>query len=128
MESFDPSVPLYQQIIAMMKRDIVSAVYGPGAKIPSIRELAIQYQVTPNTIQRALQILEQQKLINTERTNGKYITKDADLIGALRREILESRVQMLLSELAEHGYSMGEIKECLDREVCHYEDSSDTEN
>ena len=117
MESFVNSIPLYHQIVTVVKRDIVSGVYSAGSKIPSIRDLAIQYEVTPNTIQRALQILEQEKLIYTERTNGKFVTWDTEIIDQLRSEILTVKIHDLISELKDHSYSDDEIWQCIKKEL-----------
>ena len=117
METFDPNIPLYQQIVSLMKQGFVSGLYAPGAKIPSIRELALSFQVTPNTIQRALTILEQEGLIHTERTNGKYVTDDTQALSRLRDEILTEQVRALLGSLKGHGYSDDEILACMKKEM-----------
>ena len=120
MEVFDPNIPLYQQIVTILKKKIVAEIHEPGTKLPSIRELALQYQVTPNTIQRALQILEDERLIYTERTNGKYVTSDETLIRTLREDILRTHVRTLLQDLFQHGYTQQEIYEALEKEMMSY--------
>ena len=117
MAAFDPNIPLYQQIVSLMKRSFVSGEYAPGEKIPSIRELALLYQVTPNTIQRALSLLEQEALITTERTNGKYVTEDSRAIKRLREEILTEQVRSVLHSLREHGYTDEEIRRCMEKKM-----------
>ncbi len=117
MESFVNNIPLYQQIVTVVKRDIVSGVYEAGSKVPSIRDLALKYEVTPNTIQRALQILEQEQLIYTERTNGKFVTLNTEIIEQLRREILSVKIKDLISELKHHNYSDEEIWNCIEKEL-----------
>lgn len=117
METFDPNIPLYQQIVSLMKQRFVSGVYGPGMKIPSIRELAMEYRVTPNTVQRALQLLEQEGLIFTERTNGKFVTNDMQAMERLRTDILTEQVRNVLLSLREHGYTDEEIQACMEEEM-----------
>ena len=117
MVSFDPNIPLYQQIVSQLKCSIIAGELAPGEKLPPIRELAVMYQVTPNTIQRALLLLEQDRLIYTERTNGKYVTKDAAIIKKLKKSFLRSRVQMLFTELKEHGYTENKIRESIEIEL-----------
>ena len=117
MVSFDPNIPLYQQIVSLLKCSIIAGELAPGEKLPPIRELAVMYQVTPNTIQRALLLLEQDRLIYTERTNGKYVTKDAAIIKKLKKSFLRSRVQMLFTELKEHGYTENKIRESIEIEL-----------
>lgn len=117
MENFSNNIPLYQQIVTVVKRDIVSGEYDAGSKVPSIRDLAIKYEVTPNTIQRALQILEQEQLIYTERTNGKFVTLDTGIIEKLRQETLCIKIKELISELKRHNYSDEEIENCFEKEL-----------
>ena len=121
MEIFELNIPLYQQIVALLKRDIVSGVYRAGSKVPSIRDMAEKYEVTPNTIQRALQILENEKLIFTERTNGKFVTLDTQIIDRLRSEILSDKIRNIVSELKPHNYSDEEIRNCIEKELMHSE-------
>ena len=120
MEVFDPNIPLYQQIVTILKKKIVAEIHEPGTKLPSIRELALQYQVTPNSMQRALQILEDERLIYTERTNGKYVTSDETLIRTLREDILRTNVRTLLQDLFQHGYTQQEIHNALEKEMMNY--------
>lgn len=83
---FDNNIPIYIQIVEKLKIDIVSGNLKPGEKLPSVRELAIQTKVNPNTMQKALIELENLKLIYTERTNGKYVTINKNVIDKLKEE------------------------------------------
>lgn len=82
---FDRDRPIYAQLVEQLQRAIVSGAYAPGAKIPSVRELAAEAGVNPNTMQKALTELEQLGLLNTQRTNGRYVTEDTSLIATTRR-------------------------------------------
>lgn len=117
MFSLNKAVPLYIQLADLVKSKIVSGAYTPGSKLPSIRDMALEYEVTPNTIQRALQILEQDGLIYTERTNGKYVTAQVSLIQQVRKEQLASIVHQVIADLNMHGYSNAEIKESVMKEL-----------
>ena len=77
---FNNSVPIYLQIVSEIKKQIVSGKLIPGERIPSVRELALTYKVNPNTMQKALIELEENGLIKTERTNGKFVTEDENII------------------------------------------------
>ena len=77
---FDNNIPIYLQIVDIIKLDIISGKIRPGEKLHSVRIYANMLQVNPNTMQKALMELEDLKLIYTERTNGKYVTNDTDLI------------------------------------------------
>lgn len=111
------NVPLYQQIADIVKRKIVSGEYKPGDRLPSIREMALEYEVTPNTIQHALQALEQEQLIFTERTNGKYVTPNHSILCALREETLTRCISEMLATLRLHGFSDDEIKNEIKKEL-----------
>ena len=84
--TFDNNIPIYIQLLEYLKIYLISGVFKCGDKLPSVREFATTFKVNPNTMQKALSELECMKLIYTERTNGKYVTKDAKLIEKLKDE------------------------------------------
>ena len=84
--TFDNNIPIYIQLLEYLKIYLISGVFKPGEKLPSVRDFATTFKVNPNTMQKALMELEEMKLIYTERTNGKYVTKDANLIAKLKDE------------------------------------------
>ena len=84
--TFDNNIPIYIQLLEYMKIYLISGVFKSGEKIPSVRDLASTFKVNPNTMQKALGELESMELIYTERTNGKYVTKDTKLIEKLKDE------------------------------------------
>ena len=83
---FDNNIPIYIQLVEQLKIYIISGKLKSGDRLPSVRELALQSKVNPNTMQKALLELEEQKLIYTERTNGKYVTKDQQLIDKIKNK------------------------------------------
>ena len=84
--TFENNIPIYIQLLDYMKIYIISGVFKSGEKLPSVREFATTFKVNPNTMQKALSELEDMKLIYTERTNGKYVTNDKQLIEKLKDE------------------------------------------
>ena len=84
--TFDNNIPIYIQLLEYMKIYLISGVFKCGEKLPSVREFATTFKVNPNTMQKALVELEELKLIYTERTNGKYVTKDSKLLEKLKDE------------------------------------------
>ena len=84
--TFDNNIPIYIQLLEYLKIYLISGVFKSGDKLPSVRDFATTFKVNPNTMQKALMELESMKLIYTERTNGKFVTKDEDLIKKLRDE------------------------------------------
>ena len=83
---FDNNIPIYVQLVEQMKIYIISGKLTPGERLPSVRDLALQSKVNPNTMQKALTELEELKLVYTERTNGKYVTDDINLINKYKNE------------------------------------------
>ena len=83
---FDNNIPIYIQLLDYIKIYLISGVFKCGDKLPSVREFANTFKVNPNTMQKALAELESMKLIYTERTNGKYVTKDRKTIEKLKDE------------------------------------------
>ncbi len=80
---FQDHLPIYAQLMDTLKRRIVTGRYLPGEKLPSVRELAAEAGINPNTVQRAFSELEREGLIYTQRATGKYVTEnEADIKSA----------------------------------------------
>ena len=107
---FNNSVPIYLQIVSEIKKQIVSGKLIPGERIPSVRELALTYKVNPNTMQKALIELEENGLIKTERTNGKFVTEDENIINKIKNDYADNLTQNYLSEMISLGITKQEIK------------------
>ena len=101
--SFDNNIPIYIQLVEQMKKYIVSGALSAGERLPSVRELAAQSRANPNTVQRALSELEELGLIYTERTNGKFVTKDAARIEAFRQEYAAGIVSRFFGDMESIG-------------------------
>lgn len=71
--------------------------------MPSVRDLAVSTKVNPNTVQKALAELEREGLITTERTNGKFVTTDEDIIDEVRAKIINEKVDGFLSDMEQIG-------------------------
>ena len=108
---FNNSVPIYLQIVSEIKKQIVSGKLIPGERIPSVRELALTYKVNPNTMQKALIELEENGLIKTERTNGKFVTEDENIINKIKNDYADNLTQNYLSEMISLVITKQEIKE-----------------
>ena len=111
----DSDRPIYAQIVDRLKHEIVSGFYPPGSRLPSVRDLAAQASVNPNTMQRALSELESrgQKaftelertgLIVTRRTSGRTVTEDTALIEQVRSELAELQISQFLTRMQHLGY------------------------
>ena len=84
--TFDNNIPIYIQVLEYLKIYLLSGVFKCGDKLPSVREFAVTFKVNPNTMQKALAELESMELIYTERTNGKFVTNNKELIEKLKDE------------------------------------------
>ena len=100
---FDNERPIYVQLVEMIRIDIVSGKYKLGEKIPSVRELALKMKVNPNTMQKALAELESERLIYTERTNGKFVTEDNTLIEKVKERMAREKVKTYLKSIKSIG-------------------------
>ncbi len=114
---FDNTSPIYIQLVEQMKMHIVSGRLSPGERIPSVRELALLTKVNPNTMQKALLELEDSGLIFTERTNGKFVTDDTELIESLRREHARTLSEKYLTAMESLGFTAAEVIDYLSKEV-----------
>ena len=86
---FSGERPVYQQIMETLRGAIVKGELTPGKKVPSVRELAAQAQVNPNTQQRALTELEREGLLVGGGTSGRTVTTDQAVLAAMKEQILE---------------------------------------
>ena len=93
---FDNERPIYIQLVEIIRIEIVSGKFKKGQRMPSVRELALIMKVNPNTMQKALAELENEQLIYTERTNGKYVTEDEELIEKIKRKLAKEIIILII--------------------------------
>lgn len=104
MSNFDRNTPIYLQIVENITKKILSGAFSPGEKLPSVRDIAAAEGINPNTAQRALSALEADLLVITERTSGRFVTKDAALIEE-KREIAARRLtEEFIQNMKEIGF------------------------
>ena len=113
--TFDNNIPIYIQLLEYMKIYLISGVFKCGDKLPSVREFATTFKVNPNTIQKALGELESMKLIYTERTNGKYVTKDKKVIEKLKDEYAMTLAQSYFNGMKRIGLGKADSIKYLER-------------
>ena len=101
---FSNEMPIYSQLVEQIKIGIVSGMFPPGERLPSVRDLATEAGVNPNTMQRALSELEREGLLITERTAGRRITSDHSMLDAMRSELALAHLKKLRSELTSLGF------------------------
>lgn len=105
--------PIYAQLIEELQLRIVTGIYQAGQKLPSVRDLASEAAVNPNTMQRALTELERDGLLYTQRTSGRYITEDLNMIQKAKESLAYQQVKLFLERMAALGYSIGQAQEIL---------------
>lgn len=106
---FDSSKPIYIQLVELIKFKIISGELSIGEKLSSVRELAEEAGVNPNTMQRALVELERQGLVYTQRTTGRFVTEDIEHIKAMRSQYAMLRIKELTTSLLQLGYERKEL-------------------
>ena len=109
--NLDPQRPIYAQIIERVQLDIVTGHYAPGSRLPSVRELAAQAAVDPNTMQRALSELEGSGLIYAQRTSGRFVTEDTARIRQAKEKLASMQVREFIRKMQELGMNREEIAE-----------------
>ena len=105
---FDNERPIYVQLVEKIRLEIISGKLKPGERILSVRELAITARVNPNTMQKALAELEDEGLIYTQRTNGKFVTENKELIEKIKKELAEEKVNNYLKDMKNIGITYQE--------------------
>ena len=104
----DSSKPIFRQIVEHIQMEIAAGKYQPGERLQSVRELAVQAAVNPNTMQRAFAELERIGLVYTKRTSGRFITEDENMIKELRQEIAKEKIQMFMESMEQLGFGKNE--------------------
>ncbi len=112
----DDSRPIYLQIEDLIKTNIIAGVYRPGQKLPSVRELAAEAAVNPNTMQKALSELERSGLVYTQRTSGRFITEDVSKMTELKEQIAREQIQLFLKNMEQLGLTKEDIRRLLEKE------------
>ena len=106
---FDEKSPIYVQISQNIKMQIISQEIKNGDQLPTVRELAEEAGVNPNTMQRAFSELEREGMVYSQRTSGRFVTEDTDLIMQKRREVAEAELESLVNNMQKMGFQINDI-------------------
>ena len=106
---FKSNLPIYLQVIDDIKKKIITGALPLGTKLPSSRELAIQYDINPNTAARVYNEMESLELSYTKRGIGTFVTEDPQVIDRLKQEQLKQILTVLDEQLTGMGYTPTEI-------------------
>ena len=107
--NLDSDRPIYAQLLERIQLQIVSGTYGPGDKLPSVRELAAEASVNPNTMQKAFAELERSGLIVTKRTSGRFVTEDKDMITQIRTQLAKEEALSFIEKMKVLGFEKNDI-------------------
>ena len=110
---FKTNIPIYLQVIEDIKQKIIAGALPPGSKLPSSRELAIEYQINPNTAARIYSEMESMGLSYTRRGIGTFVADDPQVVEQLKNERIEEIIKAFDEQLTGMGFSSGEILELL---------------
>ena len=108
---FKKNIPIYLQIIDLIKKQLVSNSLAAGGRLLSVRDLSNQLEVNPNTVQRAYTEMERIGLVYTQRGQGTFIVDEPEIISKLREEIALNKVTSFAKEMEAFGFSHSEILE-----------------
>lgn len=101
--------PIYAQLIEQLELQICSGIYPPGARMPSVRDLAQEASVNPNTMQRALAKLEEDGLLYSHRTSGRFVTEDKNRIRETKSKLAQEQIEKFLQKMTDLGFETSEM-------------------
>ncbi|MGT2829327.1 GntR family transcriptional regulator [Streptococcus hillyeri] len=106
---FDEKSPIYAQIAQHVKMQIISNQVKSGDQLPTVREYAEEAGVNPNTMQRAFTELEREGMVYSQRTSGRFVTEDTDLIAEKRLEVAQLELKNFVNNMQKIGFSTEDI-------------------
>lgn len=113
---YNPSVPIYLQVMMSIKRDIVTGRLALGEKLPSVRDLALQYTINPNTANRVYKELESEKVCFTRRGMGTFVTEDEQRAVQMKTEMAQKLVEEFLRGMRHIGISADDAVHLIERQ------------
>ena len=105
--------PVYVQLVEQLELALLNGTFPPGSRVPPVRELAAEAGVNPNTMQRALQELESQNLLQAQRTAGRTVTADAEVLHQLRSRRATTLAAEFIRRMKGLGLDQAEIRDLL---------------
>lgn len=106
--------PIYSQLIEQIQLMVVAGIYPVGTKLPSVRDMAAEASVNPNTMQRALSQLESEGLLFSQRTSGRFVTEDVEKIMQTKNDLAVNLIHEFISKMNQLGYDRQQTISLLD--------------
>lgn len=107
--------PIYSQLVEQIQLMVVSGIYPPGSKLPSVRDMAAEASVNPNTMQRALSQLESDRLLYSQRTSGRFVTEDVEKIMQTKNGLAAEVIHDFIQNMNRLGFDRSQTMELLNR-------------
>lgn len=101
--------PVYSQLVEHIQQKIICGEYPLGGRLPSVRDMAAEAGVNPNTMQKALAELERTGLVYSQRTSGRFITEDRELMMSMRESLAKEQIKEFVIQMEKLGFSLQEI-------------------
>jgi DNA-binding transcriptional regulator YhcF (GntR family) len=114
---FDGERPIYLQTAEIVKQRILKGEYAPGSRIPSVRDMAAEAGVNPNTMQRALAHLEESKILCSHTTAGRFVTEEKELLELLRYQAARRQILDFVKKMNDLGYESEKLPVLIERVV-----------
>lgn len=112
----DSDRPIYTQILEVIQYQIVAGRYQPGERLPSVRDLASEAGVNPNTMQRAFVELERNGLVMAQRTSGRVVTENMEMISEVRNKLAREQIREFIDKMKKLGFEKKEILSLLEED------------
>ena len=101
--------PVYSQLIEQIQQRIICGEYPLGSRLPSVRDMATEAGVNPNTMQKALSELERTGLLYSQRTSGRFITEDRELMMTMRESLAKEQIKEFVEQMEKLGFTLQDI-------------------
>lgn len=124
----DSDRPIYIQLVEQIQLYIVSGKFPGGSRLPSVRELAAEAGVNPNTMQKAFAELERDGLVMANRTAGRFVTEDNQMVQQIRQKLASEEIHLFLGKMKQLGFEKEELISLLETDYKEGENQYDNES
>lgn len=115
---FDSTIPIYLQVMNQIKKDLIQGNLVLGEKMPSTRDLALEYKINPNTASRIYKDLESEGICYTKRGIGTFVTENAEILKQIKNEIAEAAIDNFITSMRALGLTKEETIQLIES---HYD-------
>lgn len=116
-KEFNDKAPIYLQIVDLIKMDIVTGKLKSKNKLPSVREMASNLNVNPNTLQRSYQELERLGIVYTQRGTGTFVGEEKSMVEDLKNEMAKEVIDSFILRMKSLGFTSNDIIKFVSKET-----------